>query len=69
MSFLLAKAAIQNRIKAAHYGDQKMLSNLEIQELIERTKDMREEDKIDFIYEYAFTEAMQIMREAKDGYN
>lgn len=38
-----------------------MLSNLEIEKYIEATKDMREEDKIDYIYSEGFKEAMECL--------
>jgi len=38
-----------------------MLSKLEIDEIIEKTKDMREDEKVDFIYTMAYEEAMNII--------
>lgn len=38
-----------------------MLSKLEIDEIMEKTKDMKEEDKINFIYTLAYEEAMNVI--------
>lgn len=38
-----------------------MLSKLEIDEIMEKTKDMREDEKVDFIYTMAYEEAMNII--------